>query len=300
MDPYLGLTTICLGVTCGRVIYKYFMQNADDDDVSDVQTSDNSVIVRVANRLKEVYEGKTYVGLRIPDPDTGLQQNIDIVLVTQREVVVMSVKNLSENVSINKDGSWICTGEGQQGAIVHPDPVAEVKKQASILESYLERRGIAPQEGRLSYKVILPNPNLRLFSSNLPEVITYDQLVQLKPEHHKLNYILGTAPSWDRLELEGNRFIWGEFLGFKGKQEDILDLRDIKRSKVSRLITKKKTSFVVRILSYPRDLRNEGASDSERKKVMVKSDVKVLFRPENSTKVHKFKLPSILSLSLSP
>lgn len=38
--------------------------------------------------------------------------------------------------------------------------VAEVRKQADILESYLEQRGIALPEGYISCKVILPNPKL--------------------------------------------------------------------------------------------------------------------------------------------
>jgi hypothetical protein len=39
--------------------------------------------------------------------------------------------------------------------------VAETKKQASILESYLEQRGVALPEGYFSCKVVLPNPKLR-------------------------------------------------------------------------------------------------------------------------------------------
>lgn len=39
--------------------------------------------------------------------------------------------------------------------------VAEARKQASILESYLEQRGVALPEGYLSYKVIVPNPKFR-------------------------------------------------------------------------------------------------------------------------------------------
>lgn len=34
-------------------------------------------------RLEKLYKGKAYVGLRIPDPDTGSRQNIDIVLITK-------------------------------------------------------------------------------------------------------------------------------------------------------------------------------------------------------------------------
>lgn len=35
-------------------------------------------------RLEKLYGGKAYVGLRIPDADTGTQKNVDIVLVTKR------------------------------------------------------------------------------------------------------------------------------------------------------------------------------------------------------------------------
>jgi len=38
--------------------------------------------------------------------------------------------------------------------------VEEARKQASILESYLEQRGVALPEGYICCKVILPNPKL--------------------------------------------------------------------------------------------------------------------------------------------
>jgi len=45
------------------------------------------------------------------------------------------------------------------------------------------------------------------------------------------------------LELKGNKYVLGEFLEFKGKQEDTMALRNIKRSKVSRLIIQKTSMF---------------------------------------------------------
>ncbi|XLU71617.1 hypothetical protein S245_030670, partial [Arachis hypogaea] len=49
--------------------------------------------------------------------------------------------------------------------------VAEARKQASIIESYLEQRGVDFLEGYISYKVVLPNPKLchyeRKFSASL-------------------------------------------------------------------------------------------------------------------------------------
>lgn len=100
---------------------------SDDDDVLEVESSDTNALFNVANKLEKLYGGKVYVGLRIPDADTGSRQNIDIVLVTKGEAVVISVKNFSGSVSISGDGSWVCEGEGRHKSERHPDPVEETK-----------------------------------------------------------------------------------------------------------------------------------------------------------------------------
>lgn len=46
-----------------------------------------------------------------------------------------------------------------------------------------------------------------------------------------------------RLELKGNKHVLGEFLEFKGKQEDVEALRHIRRSKVGRMIIQKTSMF---------------------------------------------------------
>ncbi|XP_044477809.1 uncharacterized protein LOC123205064 [Mangifera indica] len=120
-------------ILCGLVIYKPFKQSFYGDDVLDIETSDSNAIFSVANRLETLYGGKAHVGLRILDPDTGF-------------------------VSINGDGSCVCEGQHGHRSQHYPDPVEEGKKQASVLESYLEQRGVALLEGYFSYKVIPPNP----------------------------------------------------------------------------------------------------------------------------------------------
>ncbi|KAJ4827666.1 hypothetical protein Tsubulata_017676 [Turnera subulata] len=314
-------------ILCGLIVYKLFRRFfSGDDELVDVETSNTNSLFLVANRLEKLYGGKAYVGLRIPDADTGSRQNIDMVLVTKREVVVVSVKNFSGFVSISGDGSWVCEGEGRHKPERHPDPIEEIKKQVSILESYLEQRGVALPEGYLSYKVVVPNPQFRTIHSGYfpSEVITYDQWAQLKPEpkgmltgwikgalggggkkeaqesiHQKLTFTLSTAPMWDRLELKGNKHVLGEFLEFKGKQDDVMALRNIKRSKVSRVIIQKTTPSKLQVLYCDRDYRSEGASSTEWKEETVRSSTEVLFQPENSSKVRKFKLSSIISMSLS-
>ncbi|CAL5408091.1 unnamed protein product [Camellia sinensis] len=363
-----------LEIVCGLVIYILCRCFFYDDDTLDVETTDSNALFAVATRLEKLYGGKVYVGLRIPDADTGSPQNIDMVLVTKGEAVVISVQNLSGFVSIDTtDGSWVSTGGKNNKTERHPDPVAEVKRQVAILESYLEQRGAALPAEYMSYKVVCPNPNFRnrkilaeeIFKLklrfgmgrghegdqwNLPfnekyncihsdyfpsEVVTYEQWIQLKPElkgmfsnwikgafrggkkeiqesiHQKLNFILSTAPTWDSrmvkfatayyatrlyylpdpvwLELKGNKYILGEFLEFKGKHEDTQSLRNIRRSKVSRLTIQKTSMFglahsKLQVLYSPRDYRNDGASASEWKEVTVRSSTEVLFQPQNSTK----------------
>ncbi|KAM5557973.1 hypothetical protein ABKV19_025010 [Rosa sericea] len=265
-------------IICALVIYRlYKLIFSDGDDVLDVETSDSTALFAVADRLAKLYDGgKVYVGLRIPDADTASPQHIDLVLLNKGEAVVIAVKNLSGFISVKPDGSWVSESLTKHKSEQHPDPLAETKRQASILESYLEQRGADLPEGYLSCKVILSNPKVCTIQSSSfpPEIITYDQWVQMKPEpksmfsgwmkgsfragkkemqesiHQKLNFILSTAPMWDRLELKSNKYVLGEFLEFKGKQEDVQALRHIKRSKISRLVVQKTSMLGFVILLF--------------------------------------------------
>lgn len=143
-----------------------------------------------------------------------------------------------------------------------------------------------------------------------------------------------------RLELKGNKYVLGEFIEFKGKQEDLEDLSKIRRSKISHLAVQKISMFglgnsyapphsfsfclnckvrsciwplmfgwssftpraahsTVQVLYTPRDYRTEGPSrSSEWKEVTVRSSTEVLFQPQSSKKQRKYKLSSVISLSL--
>lgn len=317
-------------IICGLIAYKIFKNFFYEDDVLDVETSDSNAIFAVAARVEKLFGGKAYTGLRIPDANTGSRQNIDIVLVTKGEVVVISVKNFSGFASIDRDGSWVCEGEDKHKSERHPDPVVESKNQMAVLESYLEQRGVALPDGYLSYKIIMANPKFRTIHSNYfpPEVITYNDWVELKPEqksifsglikgafgagkkemqesiNQRIDFVLGTAPAWDRLEIKSSKCLLGEFLEFKGKKEDVQALRNIKRSKVNK-VTVQKASMLgfapsrLQVVYSLRDYRTEGASASDWKELDVRSNTEILFQPQNSTKVRKFKLSSISSVTLS-
>ncbi|XP_038888004.1 uncharacterized protein LOC120077943 [Benincasa hispida] len=317
---------ILCGFLAFRVLRRFFFPR----DEMEIETIDSNALFAVASRLEKLYGGKIFVGLRIPDADTGLRQSIDMVLVTKGEAVVICVKNLSGFVSMSADGSWICEGDGRQKSAILPDPVAETRRWVLILESYFERRGVVLPEGYLSWKVLLPNPKFRTLHSNYfpSEVVTYDQWKLLKPEpksmfsgwiksawrggkkemqesmDQKLNFVLNTAPMWDRLVINGNNVVLGEFLEFKAKKEDMLALREIRRSKVSCILIQKirRIGFAssrVRVLYSTRDCRNDGASASDCKEVTVGSSTMVVFQMEYSSKVRKINISSIVSLSLS-
>ncbi|VFR03113.1 unnamed protein product [Cuscuta campestris] len=311
----------------GIVIFQLLRRFFSSGDDLDVGTYNDNALFSVAKRLEKIYGGKVYVGLRIPDIDSGSPKNIDLVIVTHREAVIISVKNVSGFVSIDKDQNWVCMGVDKHKEECFPDPVAETKQLVPILESYLEQRGLALPEGYLSCKVICSNPNFRTIHGDSfpPEVLTYDQWRQLKPEkdsvvssfikgafkkemkepiQENLNSILSTAPMWDRLELKSNKRLLGDFVEFKGDKDDIFELRNIKRSKVSRVTIQKTSMFglahsKLQVLYWPRDYQGEGASGFEWNEVCVRSSTEVVFQPRGSTKVRKYKLSSVISMSLS-
>lgn len=317
-------------ILCGIGIYALFKRFFYEDDTYEVETSDVDAKFHVGSKIDKLYGGNVYLGLRIPDPDTGLRQNIDIVLLTKKEAIVINVQNITGPVKIEADGSWICTPAKTRTTQKIPDPVAETRRQVAILESYLEQRGVALPQGYFSVKVVLPNPTFcSVPSVNFPpEVIPFDEWIKLKPElknmlsgwikdtfrggkkemgesiQQQLHFILSTAPKWDRLELKENKNVLGEFLDFDGKSEDIHALRNIKRTKVSRLVVQKMSMLGVakstlQVLYCDRDYRNGEASVSDWKEVQVRAGTKILFQPQNSSEVRKFKLSHIVSMSLS-
>lgn len=323
-----------IAVIIGLIVYlivKLFFY--EDDTLTDLASSHSTALFTVAKRLEKLYHGsKVYIGLQIPDADSASRQNIDLVLVTKEGAMVISVKNISGFVSTDKDGNWVCTDGKHHKTDVVENPVPETKRLVSVLEEYLERREVALPEGYLSPKVICPNPNFSSIDSDTfpQEVITYDQWKQLKPGnkslysgwlkgvlhggkdktqdsvYEQLISVLSTAPISDRLELKGNKYVLGEFIEFKGKDEDLQALKKIRRSKISQLSVQKISMFglahsTVQVLYAPRDYRLEGSSkvSSHWEEVTVRSSTEVLFKPQNSTKPHKYKLSSVISLSLS-
>ncbi|XP_078445727.1 plasma protein [Wolffia australiana] len=320
-------------IICGLVIYKLFRRFFVDDagQFPAIDGDDYRLCFLVADRFEKVYNGKAYVGLRIPDADSGSRETIDAVLVTEREVIVISVKNYGGYVEVGKDGNWSCVGDGGSKMQVHEDPVAETMKKVGILKSYFERRGLSLPQDYFKARVVLPSPYCRVSPAiySASEVIVHEKWSDLKPMerggfsawikdafhasdsdtsdglHQKLRLVLSTAPMWDRLELKGEKVILGEFLEFKGNQEDLQSLKSLKRSKVGRIVVQKSSLFLqlgrskVQLIYFPRDYRGEGPSISDMKEMTVKESTELIFQPIHSRKTIRCKLSKVMSLSLS-
>ncbi|KAJ1693495.1 hypothetical protein LUZ63_010193 [Rhynchospora breviuscula] len=319
-------------ILCCLVFYKLFRLYLGDDvdDFADINNSHSDICFAIASRLEKLYGGKCFVGLRIPDPDSGNRQHIDIVLLTKKEILVVAVRNFSGYVHVNNDGNWSCTSDKKHKTETHPDPVLEVSAQITILQSYLEQRGASLPKGLINGRVILPNPYCIVSPSIMlqTEVLTHDKWRDLKPDskdgdfnwvksafsgvkgenqdalHQNIHFILSSSPMWDRLELKGNRNVLGEFIEFKGHHSDMAALQSIKRSKVSRIVVQKASLLGLgnsrtQIVCSARDYRSDGSSSSESKEIAVKPNTEVVFEPLNSKKPRKFKLSRIVSISLS-
>lgn len=320
-------------IFCGLVIYKLFRRfiSGDDTDFSDLDSKDSDVAFAVANRLEKIYGGRAFVGLRIPDRETGSRQHIDVVVVTKREVIVVAIRSFTGFLERDKEGNWVCIRDKKHKPEIHPDPVLEIRRQIAILESYLEQRGVFLPEGQLIGRVVLPNPLCRTAYSiaSQSEVISYEKWTDFKPEskfgilnwikdtfiggktqsqdgeYQKIHFALSTSPTWDRLELNSDKNILGEFIEFKGNSEDMVALRNLKRSKVSKFMIQKSTLFGalgrtrIQLMYSPRDYQSEGGSSYDWKDVFVKHYTEVIFQPMNSKKARKFKLSSIASITLS-
>ncbi|KAJ3681695.1 hypothetical protein LUZ60_014268 [Juncus effusus] len=125
----------------------------------DVNCPHSNACFAVASRLEKLYGGKCFVGLRIPDPDSVTRQHIDLVLVTEKEMIVVAVRNSSGYIEVGTDGNWTCTNQNICATKTFPDPVMEISSQMMILQSYLEQRGASLPKGHITGRVIFPNPN---------------------------------------------------------------------------------------------------------------------------------------------
>ncbi|KAL3701941.1 hypothetical protein R1sor_019963 [Riccia sorocarpa] len=303
--------------------------------------------LKVADVFQSVPGVQVYSCLRIPDTGRRGRREIDIVLLLKRELYVLEVKNWSGEIRVQPDGSW-CQIRRNGSIQTHPNIVEETKYRASLLESYITRRGVKLPQDFVQSKVVLMNEECRPEQAIMMqrEVLLSDQWQNfldrnsskgftgwlkklVKPNtkteglneatRKQLQFILSTAPTWDRLVLVGGSTFTGDFQRFKGTQEDLEALRGFKRSSYSQLLVSHQRSWLPQILGAifgarpyvklvlsSRDYRdgNPGWSDRKQQEVVneeteVRSGLEIMFRVVGQSKLQSFPVNKVLSMSLS-
>ncbi|KAG0632280.1 hypothetical protein M758_1G317100 [Ceratodon purpureus] len=235
-------------------------------------------------RVSALFEGipgvQVFTSLRIPDTGQGRgRREIDLVLVTKRELFVVEVKNWSGAIELQPDGSWLQIR--RNGTVQkHSNVVDGTKYRAQLLKSYIERRGVNVPPDFVQPKVFLVNPDCKPEQAIVmqPEVLSADRwesfmennlertgsgwLISLlsssqqptpvlsEASEKQLLYILSTAPTWDRLELYGGKIVVGDFHSFQGQPEEAQTLKFAKRAVVKQLTMTHRRGWVGHTLGF--------------------------------------------------
>ncbi|RRT68037.1 hypothetical protein B296_00016665 [Ensete ventricosum] len=227
-------------ILCGLILFKILRRFLHGDDaLPDIDSSDSDASFAVAARLEKLYGGKAFVGLRIPDADSGVRQHIDVVLVTKRSVLDRSLCHGKNNSKTNSSfllllKYWIWILLTRTGEITGIYDVREV-----MVVAVRNFSGFVEIGGNESW------------------VCTSDKKhkPQSRPDPVTHPFCCYRDANAGRSRLE--------------------------------------------VLYFPRDYRGEGASSSDCKEIAVKPSTEVLFQQLNSKKAKKFKLSSIVSVTLS-
>eukprot|EP00252_Welwitschia_mirabilis_P018761 TRINITY_DN4189_c0_g1_i2.p1 TRINITY_DN4189_c0_g1~~TRINITY_DN4189_c0_g1_i2.p1 ORF type:complete len:262 (-),score=35.91 TRINITY_DN4189_c0_g1_i2:421-1206(-) len=256
-------------VVVGFTIYKVLKGVFFDPSKEEIEGEQESRLkISIAKKLEQLYGGEVFLGLRIPDASTGTRLAIDMVLLTKREASVILVKDFKGILDVGTSGCWSLTNfKGQSESI--PNLLEVAKHQASILEDYLERRGVQLHSGFMSYKVIFTNPKCRI-------------------------------------QLKGNKEFFVVFVGFRGKKEDMDNLNVIKRSKVAKIFNCRSSVFdllvpvsKVHLFYVLRDHRQDNTYPAEMQELCVRADTELLLQSTDSKKIHHLPIHKLVSISLS-
>lgn len=297
--------------------------------------SDGLLKLSVGKSFQALYGGIVYQALRIPDTGGREHQVLDVVLLTDRDLYIFSVQDLSGIVRSGGDGIWLET-DMNGNVVEHPNAVTQLKDKAAVLAQYIIRRGAILPKDFLKLRVVFANAMARPEQEILllPEVLSYDRWEDIQKkassssffgiassisspstirspvasQYSQLHYILSTAPTWDRLELRGGGILFGDFVRFKGPLHDVEALNVAKRSKISHYKAIHKYSFwdflgvhtvtEVKVVCSLRDHRQGSSTQPTTVEIPVKGDLEVLFQAEGTTKPRAYEFRDVLLLSL--
>jgi Nuclease-related domain len=119
----------------------------------------------------------SFAAKRIPDPRNRRRREIDLIVVTAKNLYVIECKNWAGTLEI-KNGQWVQTSS--RGKVTAHEDVLDLNTfKMKLLVEYLCDQGIQIQPRRVCQKLIFMNSNLEITDlaiSRNPDVVTPDRL----------------------------------------------------------------------------------------------------------------------------
>ncbi len=184
------------------------------------------------NIVNENYSFKgchSFASKRIPDSRNKRRREIDLIVVTAKNLYIIECKNWSGSLGI-RAGQWVQTNS--RGRVtVHEDVLELNTFKMNLLVEYLREQGIWVQPHQVCQKLIFMNTNLEITDSAIsknPDVVTPDRLQdylgqqdnKLKPHEKLFSSVIGLL-----LDEE-----------LKGKVLEVLDIERVGAAQHDKLV----------------------------------------------------------------
>src|SRR5690554_1030515 len=105
--------------------------------------------------------GYAFAGKRIPHPTERRRYEVDLVVLTNKKLHIIEVKNWSGDVFVNEAGDWVQSRRSGEH-VEHPPLTKYNEEKTKALIVYLAAHGVDVPEDFISQRVLFMNRNLGL------------------------------------------------------------------------------------------------------------------------------------------
>jgi Holliday junction resolvase-like predicted endonuclease len=157
-----------------RKLNKTIKQLEDPEDTA-ARFAENYVreFIQTNLRFRDAY---AFVSKRIPSKDGSRRYEIDLIIVTKKQIHVIEVKNWSG--SLKESGqSWIQTK--RDGRVINHQKMTDLNSTKShALQSFLRSKNVSIESSFFITKIVFVNKRLRIdpVIENDPRIVTYNDL----------------------------------------------------------------------------------------------------------------------------
>ena len=136
-----------------------------------------SFLKRLVDSNLRYKNGYAFLGKRIPSYLYGRRYEVDLIVLTPKQVHVLEVKNWSGTLQARED-QWIQTRRNGD-EIKHPHHIAHNQEKKEALISYLHSQGVPVNPSCITQKIIFMNNRMRILSPEIrkdPHIIEAREL----------------------------------------------------------------------------------------------------------------------------